>query len=64
MIFPKKVLSHRNTIVKKVELKEVNVLLLRKFCCFINLILSGDVGLNPRPGSYVKNNAAKCSVMQ
>ena len=27
-----------------------------------NLILSGDMGLNPRPGSYVKNNAAKCSV--
>ena len=27
-----------------------------------NLILSGDVELNPGPGSRVKNNAAKCSI--
>ena len=27
-----------------------------------NLILSGDVELNPGPGSCVKNNAAKCSI--
>ena len=27
-----------------------------------NLILSGDVELNPGPGSHVKNNAAKCSI--
>ena len=27
-----------------------------------NLILSGDVELNPVPGSRVKNNAAKCSI--
>ena len=27
-----------------------------------NLILSGDVELNPVPGSHAKNNAAKCSI--
>ena len=32
---------------------------LRKFCCFIQLDLSGDVKLNPGPSSRVKNNASK-----
>ena len=35
---------------------------LRKFCCFIQLDLSGDVELNPGSNSRVKNNASKCII--
>ena len=49
---------------KKSGIKRSKCPIITEIVASYNLILSGDVGLNPRPGSYVKNNAAKCSVMQ
>ena len=61
MIFPKIVLSHRNTDVKKSEIKcPINYY--TNFVASYNLLLSGDVELKLGPGPRVKNNAAKCSI--
>ena len=50
---PQDSLSHRNTVVKKVESKDVNVLFIIPHILLLH---------TTRPGSRVKNNAVKCSI--
>ena len=50
--------------LKKAKLKEVNepIKYYANSVAWYKLILSGDVKLNPVPGSRVKNKTAKCSI--